>query len=189
MATQDRVRWDTIYRDRAERPLPPPAPLLLEYSPPVIVPDNPPRALDFACGLGQNGLWLAEQGYVVDLMDISRVALNRAQAEMVKRKLRAVNLLQIDADTVRLDESAYDLISIFRFLHRDLIPQFNAAVKPGGRIIYETFNLQHLDANPDFNVDYLVQGDELKDAFKGWRILVHHHLDNVTQLVAIKPRK
>lgn len=83
MATQDRVRWDTIYRDRAERPLPPTAPLLLEYTPPVTA--SPPRALDFACGLGQNGLWLAEQGYIVDLMDISRVALNRAQAEMVRR--------------------------------------------------------------------------------------------------------
>lgn len=103
--------------------------------------------------------------------------------------MRTVNLLQIDADSVRLDESTYDLICILRFLHRDLLPQLNAAVKPGGRIIYETFNLQHLDANPDFNVDYLVQGDELKDAFKGWRILVHQHTDNITQLVAIKPRK
>lgn len=189
MATQDRVRWDTIYRDRAQRPLPPPTPLLLEYTPPVTPTETPPRALDFACGLGQNGLWLAEQGYIVDLMDISRVALNRAQAEMVQRGLRGVNLLQIDADSVRLNELAYDLIGIFRFLHRDLFPQFNAAIKPGGRIIYETFNLQHLDANPDFNVDYLVQGDELKDAFKGWKILVHQHMDNVTRLVAIKPRK
>jgi len=189
MATQDRVRWDTIYRDRAERPLPPPAPLLLEYTPPVMPAETPPRALDFACGLGQNGLWLAEQRYVVDLMDISRVALSRVHAEMIKRGIRTVNLLQIDADTVHLDESAYDLIGVFRFLHRDLLPQLNAAVKPGGRIIYETFNLQHLDANPDFNVDYLVQGDELKDAFKGWKILVHQHLDNITQLVALKPRK
>ncbi len=189
MATQDRVRWDTIYRDRAEHPLPPPAPLLLEYTPPVTPTAIPPRALDFACGLGQNGLWLAEQGYVVDLMDISRVALNRVQTEMVKRGIRNANLLQIDADTVHLDESTYDLIAVFRFLHRDLLPRLNAAIKPGGRIIYETFNLQHLDANPDFNVDYLVQGDELKDAFKGWRILVHQHRNNITQLVALKPRK
>lgn len=189
MSAHDRAHWDKIYQERAERPMPPPSPLLLEYTPPVNPEGIPPRALDFAAGWGQNGLWLAEQGYVVDIMDISRVALARARSEMIRRDLRSVNLLQVDADHMQLNEAVYDLVCVFRFLSREMLPQFAAAIKPGGRIIYETFNLQHLDVQPVFNVDHLVQGDELRHAFEPWRILMHQHTGHITQLVAIKPLK
>lgn len=189
MSAQDRTRWDKFYRDTAQQAFPPPDPLLLDYTPPL-APDleAPPRALDLAAGFGQNGLWLATQGYTVDIMDISRIALSRARSEMGMRNLRNVNLLQVDIDEIKLDPLTYDLICVFRYLKRSVIPVLKDALKPGGRIIYETFNLQYLDIVPAFNVDFLVQGDELKNMFERWQVLRHSHIDHVTQLVALKPR-
>lgn len=187
MSAEDRVRWDAVYREKVEDPLPPPDPLLLAHTPPADPQaEPPPRALDLAAGRGQNGLWLAQQGYTVDLIDISRVALMRARDAMNERGLHRVNLLQMDVDTLTLEPDHYDLVCVFRYLRRDLFPMLRASVKPGGRVIYETFNLSYLDRVPGFNVDFLVQGEELRDAFTGWRLLLHEHVGYVTRLVAAR---
>ncbi|MEQ8676941.1 MAG: methyltransferase domain-containing protein [Aggregatilineales bacterium] len=186
MSTQDRVRWDTIYRKVARKPYPAPDPILLEYTP--AVPQAEERhALDLAAGVGQNGLWLAEQGYVTDVMDISRVALYRARVEMTIRNLRNVNLLQIDLDELELESYYYDQVCVFRYLKRDSLPAIRDSVKPGGRIIYETYNLHYLTLVPEFNTKFLLQEHELLDGFKGWNILCHEESDHVTRLVAVRP--
>src|SRR5690606_16374839 len=143
--------------------------------------DEAPRALDLAAGLGQNGLWLAEQGYNTDLMDISRVGLQRARAEMSMRNIRNANLLQVDIDKLVLRRNGncelvheicpnyYQLIAVFRYLRRPLFPIFQEALVSGGRIIYETFNTTYLEQVPDFNPDFLLKVGELEDAFSSWR--------------------
>lgn len=186
MSAQDRVRWDNIYTERGDKPYPSPDPLLFDYTPPLAA-DETRTALDLAGGLGQNGLWLAAQGYTTDIMDISRVALTRARGEMAMRNLRNVNLLQIDVDNIDLGAARYDLLCVFRYLRRDLFPRIRAAIKPGGRVIYETFNFNYLMLVPGFNVDFLLQGDELGDAFAGWQILLNEQSEHVTQFVAVKP--
>lgn len=187
MSADDRVRWDAIFRERQHQPYPAPDPLLLQYTPPV--PDDEDwRALDLAAGLGQNGLWLAEQGYRVDIMDISRVALQRARAEMAMRNIRDVNLLQVDADQLELEQSAYMLLCVFRYLRRELFPMLREAVMPGGRIVYQTFNVRYLDILPGFNPSYLLELGELLTTFGDWQIVHHDESDHNTQLVAIRPR-
>src|SRR5690349_7763892 len=124
MSAKDRARWDEIFKKRNAEDFPAADPLLLQYVP---LPDGDDslRALDLAAGYGQNGLWLAEQAYHVDIMDISRIALKRARLEMGLRKLRNVNLLQVDLDKLTLQSSgdcdaahdicleSYDLIVVF----------------------------------------------------------------------------
>ncbi len=187
MSARDRVRWDAIYRDRQHAPFPDPDPLLFEYTPPVIDGELH-YALDLAAGFGQNGLWLASQGYHTDIMDISRVALQRTRAEMAMRNLRNINLLQVDLDTVELEPGRYDLVCVFRYLLRHLLPQIRQSTKPGGRVIYETFNVAYLDLVPRFNRDFLLQMGELASYFTGWDILHHTEETHITQLVARKPR-
>lgn len=197
MSTKDRVRWDEVFSKRIKDPYPAPAPLLLQFSPAVEDEDRP-RALDLAAGLGQNGLWLAEQGYNVDIMDISRVALRRARDEMAQRNIRTANLLQVDLDELLLKEddcpaahevceNSYDLVCVFRYLKRSLFPLLKAAIKPNGRIIYETFNLNYLSEVPQFNRDFLLEHHELADVFSDWRIIHHEEEGSSTQLVAVKP--
>jgi tellurite methyltransferase len=188
MSAEDRIRWDAIYRDRLNQPYPDPDPLLFSYTPRVPNhPDFPLRALDLAGGFGQNALWLASQGYAVDLVEISRVALNRARAEMAIRNLRDVNLLQEDMEDFTLYNDRYDLICVFRFLNRNLFPQICDALSSGGRIIYETFNERYIFERPDFNRDYLLTDGELPAAFPGWQVVFHDETSYVTQFVAIKP--
>jgi tellurite methyltransferase len=183
MTAQDRIRWDQLYRKRDDA-YPPPDPLLFEFTPPV---SDQTRALDVACGLGQNGLWLAAQGYLVDMIDVSRVALLRAQDEMGKRQLRNINLFQADLDTYEFPTNTYDLVCVFRYLDRDLIPQLRSCVRSGGRIFYETFNVRYLDSAPDFNPDFLLEAGELAGYFADWKII--HNIDGkqMSSLVAIKP--
>ncbi len=185
MTDHDRVRWDDIYRQREQRAYPAPDPLLLNYTPPVSAP-RVARALDLAGGVGQNGLWLAEQGYTVDIVDISRLALKRARDEMTARGLRSVNLLQMDLDAVELNTEYYDLVCVFRFLKREFLPRLRASVTIGGRVIYQTFNLRHLEQVPAFNPDYLLNPGELEAMFAGWRVVYHDESGPSSQIVAIK---
>jgi len=188
MSGQDRIRWDTIYRERLEKPNPDPDPLLFQVTPPLCDAGSA-TALDLACGLGQNGLWLAAQGYVVSLIDVSRVALTHAQAEASRRNLRTVNFFQLDLDSAELEAEAYDLVCIFRFLSRSLMPQIRAAVKPGGRIIYQTYNIRYLTARPDMPSEYLLGVGELAGIFGDWKSLHLSEPEQVSQIVAIKPQK
>jgi SAM-dependent methyltransferase len=187
MSVQDRARWDAHYRQREGDSYPEPDPLLFLHTPPAL-PDTPQRALDLAGGIGQNALWVAEQGYTVDLMDISRVGLLRAQDEMLQRDIRNVNLFQVDFDSVILQPETYDLICVFRYLHLPLMPALRAAVRPGGRIIYETFHAGHLQVKPDFNRCYVLQEGELLGYFGDWHILHHAERATTSQVVAVKPR-
>ncbi len=188
MSAKDRVRWDAIYRETANFPYPYPDPILFQYTPPIHGLEKTFRALDLACGLGQNGLWLAAQGYVVDLMDISRSALTRAQEQASERHLRNVNFMQVDIEELTLEPNTYDLVCVIRFLRRDLFPMLRAAIKPGGRIIYESFNARCTNLIPDAPRDFLLGHGELAGYFGDWRVLRNSEVDHVSQLVAIKPK-
>lgn len=186
MSASDRDHWDSRYEQKIEEGrFPPPDPLLLQWTPPADDPGQ--RALDLAAGMGQNGLWLAEQGYTVDVMDISRVALNHAYDAALDRGLRTLNFYQVDLDEVQLERDAYRVICVFRYLRRDLFPQLRAALQPGGRIIYQTFNQQRLETMPDANPDYLLHAGELPGYFADWRILYRAERGMTAQVVALKP--
>lgn len=185
MSAQDRAKWDSHYH-QATGDYPAPDPLLLMYTPPL-QPKQKARALDLACGVGQNGLWLAEQGYTVDMMDVSRVALRKAQDEVNKRQLRKVNLLQADLDDTDFDDQLYDVVCVFRFLDRNLFRKLRASVVNGGRVIYETFNTRHTSHSPTFNPAYLLDIGELPLLFKGWQILHDCDDEHISQIVAVKP--
>jgi tellurite methyltransferase len=186
MTAQDRTRWDQVYREQANG-FPPPDPLLFEFTPPLLEATEQQRALDVAAGVGQNGLWLAAQGYVVDMIDVSRVALLKAQDEMGKRQLRNINLYQADLDTYEFPQATYDLVCVFRYLKPNMFPQLRSAVRPGGRILYETFNTGYLDAVPGFNPNFLLEAGELAGYFADWKILHNNDGKQMSSLVAIKP--
>lgn len=182
----ERARWDKIYREMGDTPFPPPDPLLFEHTPPI-TDQVEHRALDLAAGLGQNGLWLATQGYVVDLMDISRVALLKVQAEAGQRGLHNVNLLPVDVDKYEFQAEHYDLVCVFRYLNRDLFTTLRQTVKHGGRVIYETFNVRYLNLIPDFNRSYLLEIGELSGYFGDWKVIFQQEDTHLSRIVAIKP--
>lgn len=71
---------------------------------------RPARVLDVGCGEGADALWLAEQGWEVTALDVSRVALDRAARQAELRGLR-VNWLHSGLVEALLPAASFDLVS------------------------------------------------------------------------------
>ncbi len=186
MSTEDRLYWDQHYQQHLADPYPPPYPLLFEYIPPV-TDGSAPRALDLAGGLGQNGLWLAEQGYIVDIIDISRVALLRAQEEINRRAIRRVNLLKADVDSAELKPNTYAVLCVCFYLKRGLFSRLRASVQSGGRVVYAAYNKRYQRIAPDTAPDDLLEVGELAGYFADWHILHNVEDSHISHIVALKP--
>lgn len=188
MSLEERAYWDHYYRNKrgSSKDYPAPDPILFEFVPPIFE-QRPHRALEIACGYGQNALWIASQGYITDAIDISRVALAVAQVRASKLALKHVNLLPKDLDDATLEKNAYDVVCVFRFVKRGLIPDLRAAVRPGGRIIYMAHNTDMLQTDPTQDPEQLLRVGELVGYFADWKILNMLNINGVSQLVAVKP--
>jgi 2-polyprenyl-3-methyl-5-hydroxy-6-metoxy-1,4-benzoquinol methylase len=166
MSEADRQRWNDRY---ATRPSPlddRPDTLLVRFR--HLLTGG--QALDLACGVGQNALWLAGQGYRVDAVDISDVAIGWLRAEAARRGL-PVRAIQADLDDYRLPAGTYDLVVVFYFLDRRLAPQLVAALRPGGLLFYETLNVRRLIDKPETERAYLLEIGELGRLFAGLAVL------------------
>ena len=145
MAQVDKERWDAKH-SRDEMPYEP-IELVTRYA--SLAPGK--HALDIACGNGRHSVWLRDQGFEVDALDISSVAIKKLQG------IEGIHAKEVDFDTYILPKEHYDLIVKVYFLQRRLFPQIIDALKPGGVIILETF-LHHPDnerepSNPAFRLN------------------------------------
>src|SRR5262245_52724677 len=140
MSSSDRERWEAKYAEKALPGHLAPDDWLIEESTGM----PPGRALELACGLGHNAIWLATQGWQVDAVDISPIGLACAAA-LGQRHSAHVNWIAADLDDFTPESAAYDLVVVFRFLDRLRLPRIvEQALRPGGRLIYETFAASHL---------------------------------------------
>lgn len=139
MANADRERWNEKYAQKT--PLrPQPADNWLSS---VAARLTPGRALDLACGLGHNAIWLGQLGWLVDAIDISEIGLALAAQAATAAGCSTVDWIAADLDTYVPLKASYDLITVFRFLDRERLPTLiQSALRPGGRLVYETFT-QH----------------------------------------------
>jgi hypothetical protein len=85
-----------------------------------------------------------------------------------------VETRQIDLESPQADLGAepFDLICVFRFLHRPLFSALKRAVKPGGLMIYSTYTTDQLafEGGPR-NPQFLLEPGELLREFAAWRVL------------------
>lgn len=164
-----------------------PSPLLVEFR------DRFPKgnALDLAMGYGRHALYLASAGWTVHGIERDPDAVAACRREAGRRRL-SLQAEQADLDTYRIPSSAYDLIVVFYFLDRALIPQIREALKPGGAIIYETFTIEnrHRFGRPT-RTEFCLQPGELPLLFDGFTVLACREGlaqgQYVAQLVAVKP--
>ena len=108
----------------------------------------PGRALDLACGEGQNAVWLAEGGWQVTGVDYSQVAIakgrDRAAREGLEVELVCADLLEYDPP-----KDTFDLV-IALFLHlstgerRRVLSKAVAALAPGGTFLLIGHDLLNL---------------------------------------------
>jgi hypothetical protein len=86
VSASDRERWDAKYAEKPAADALSPDDWLIEQ-----VAGLPPgRALELACGLGHNAIWLALRSWRVDAVDISATGLVRA-GELARQCCAHVN--------------------------------------------------------------------------------------------------
>jgi tellurite methyltransferase len=133
------------------------------------------KALDIACGEGRNAVFASSLGYDVLAIDISEAGIEKTQALARKNNL-SVNTLVTDLDGFEFTENAFDLVMCFNFLDRRLFPGIRKTLKSGGLIVYETFNLDHLQ-HTSFKKEWVLDYNELLVQFKSFRILRYREVN------------
>jgi tellurite methyltransferase len=186
----EREAWDRRYLENPSLYFEP-DPFLLKAYEQYVQPLFPKggAALDVAGGLGRHAIWLAELRWKTTVVDISEVAFQKTQAKADERGV-TIDFLVRDLNTWSPDRKKYDLILVFYYLQRDLYSYLEAALKPGGLLIYKTYTGEQVEyeSGPK-NPAHLLKQNELLHAFPGLRTLFYHESiaeKAVAELVAMK---
>lgn len=140
----------------------------------------PGRALDVGCGEGADAVWLALSGWDVTALDVSGVALDRAQAaaEAAGASVRWLHAGLLNAD---LPAGGFDLVSaqypaLLRTPADEAEHALLAAVAPGGTLLV----VHHADVDREhakergFDPDDYVSPDNVAALLDSdWNVLVN----------------
>ena len=136
----------------------------------ILAFQNGGRALDLAMGRGRNSIFLAQNGYEVEGIELSREAIDQCRRAIESAHL-PVKIIESDLEKTSLPSNRYDLVICFFYLQRDLFPQIRAALKPGGYVVYETFLIdQHLRYGSPRRREFCLEANELLEFFRDFRI-------------------
>jgi SAM-dependent methyltransferase len=145
------------------------------------------RALVPGDGEGRNGVWLAEQGLVVDTLDLSARGVAKARRLAHARGV-AVNAIRADALAWPWPADAYDLVALI-YLHlvaterKSLHAKAAAALKPGGLIVIEAFRPEQLARQAEgarggpHARELLYAADDLRADFAGLELIALEEAD------------
>lgn len=143
-------------------------------------------ALELACGTGREAIFTSSCGWDVTAVDALPDALARAR-ELAARHaaaLRPIHWLErdLEAETPEFG-SRFDLITVFRYLHRPLLPRLRDWLRPGGSVLYETFTTVHRQryGRPSRDAHVLLPGElprlltglEIREHREGWHGWAH----------------
>jgi SAM-dependent methyltransferase len=167
----DATRWNDRYRSS-----PPAAPLrpeVFDDHPELLhlVPDSG-IAIDIACGLGRQVLWLADRGLRVVALDVSPVAIDHlelaAKALGLDDRIGA-RVTDLDAG-LPADPAGADVIVCQRFRQPALYPQMVDRLAAGGLAIVTVLSSVGADAPGPFHAP----PGELTAAFAGAEVDILH---------------
>jgi SAM-dependent methyltransferase len=139
---------------------------------------EPGRVLDVGCGEGADAVWLARQGWEVTALDVSRVALERAErhARESAVHVRWVHAGLLDA---LLPPGAFDLVSaqypaLLRTPDDDAERALLAAVAPGGLLllVHHDLDVEHANHHGFDPADYVGPPQVAALLDSGWSVEV-----------------
>jgi tellurite methyltransferase len=167
MSEQDRNKWNQRYSEDKYQ----------KNNPVTLVEDWLPRfpvgrTLDVACGAGRNALLLAQAGFNVDAIDISRVGLNQARQKAEKLGLN-INWIEHDFDQPYKFDTDYDLIIVLWYVNPVLITRLCNCLAPGGYLLCEEHLITDQEVIGPTCSNYRVAPGELRKAVSGVDILLY----------------
>ncbi len=159
-------KWDNIYQASDDSQI---TDVLMENS--FLLPETG-CALDLACGLGENALFLAKQGLDTHAWDISSVALNRLQIRAKQNNLEII-IKQLFVMANLLPKNTFDVIVVSRFLDRSLSNAIIEALKCDGLLYYQTFVREKIANIGPKNPNFLLQRNELLELFSRLKVVAY----------------
>ncbi|MGG3466891.1 class I SAM-dependent methyltransferase [Neobacillus pocheonensis] len=130
-------------------------------------------ALDLACGLGGNSMFLARLNYLVEAIDISDVAINFVKEQAKRHHLsihpRVADLTEVK--DINFLNSPFDLIVISYYLDRSLYPIVKSLLKEDGYLFMETYFHSQQTENQGVSNLYKLKSNELLAEFGDWQVL------------------
>ena len=182
---KDKDRWNSKYETEVylfgEKPIP----FLADNV--HLLPKG--KVLDIAMGEGRNGVYLATQGFEVLGLDISEKGLEKAH-NLAKKNKVTIETKVVDLESFTLEPNSYDVILCTYYMQKDLFKQFQSALKPGGMIVVETYNVDYLKY-VQFSRKWALDTNEMLDIFKGLRVIRYQDYDDgkeaYSSIIAQKP--
>ena len=182
---KDKNRWNSKYETEVylfgEKPIP----FLADNA--HLMPKG--KVLDIAMGEGRNGVYLATQGFEVLGLDISEKGLAKAH-NLAKKNNVTIETKVVDLESFTLEPNSYDVILCTYYMQKDLFKQFQSALKPGGMIVVETYNVDYLKY-AQFSRKWALETNEMLDIFKGLRVIRYQDYDDgkeaYSSIIAQKP--
>ncbi len=195
-ATNTRSRWERRYREGGGPRKETPHSWLVDQA--WRLPSEG-RALDVACGMGRDSVFLARRGLRVHGIDFSAVALHTARERVWMGGLEErVHFVLADLTHFPFPRAYYKVVIGFYYWEPTIVPALREAVRPGGYLIYETFNIWWKMTRPEVADRYLLKPGELWERLKDWEILAYRELGSehmatvghraVSSIVARRPR-
>ena len=167
MSKQDRDKWNQRYAEGSYHKNNP-VTLVEEWLPGLPVG----RALDVACGAGRNAILLAQAGYQVDAIDISREGLNLARQNAENLGL-SINWIEQDLDQAYRFDTDYDLIIVMWYVNLGLISRLCDCLVPGGYLICQEHLVTDREVIGPTSLKYRVAAGELREAVSGVDVLLY----------------
>lgn len=189
-----RADWDAKHRV-VEGPQSGPDPFLAEARPYLALAaagSQRLRGMDVASGAGRHAVQMASWGVETVAVDFSTVALRLAASRAVAAGCElTTRCLDLEDPATDLGDCTYDLVSVFNYLHRPLIPALKRCVRPGGIVVYKTYTQeQRKFGTGPRNPAHLLRDRELLELFAGFDHLVYHEAcesEATAALIARRP--
>lgn len=165
-------KWDRKHTDRLHHNKQSTPNIRLKYLTPYLTGGS---AVDFACGLGENSLFLAKLNFNVQAFDISSIAVNYLTEQVKKHNLPVQALVADLTQWKELDllESSIDLVVITYYLDRQIFPFIKSMIKENGYFFMETFYLSRDNMQNNVSDQYKLHPNELLKEFASWHILYY----------------
>jgi len=149
-------RWNQRYSDKVISEKPPAYVLSCNQ----YLLTNKGTALDLACGLGVNALFLAKTGYQVTAIDYAAAALKKLSDYASENDL-SIKTQCVDLELAKLENNSYDVVVVSYYLQRNLFHEIFKSLKPGGLLFYQTFSGDCIEGNGPENPVFRLQQGEL----------------------------
>lgn len=171
-------KWDAIYQKTPEGFAPEPAHVLRTYD--YLLPAQG-LAVELACGLGGNALFLAKRGFKTRAFDLSPVAIHRLNRTAEENRLD-IDCEVCDLENTELPHAGFDVVVMTHYLDRKLNKALVNALRPGGLLYFQTFVRDKDPAAGPGNPEYLLAENELANMFSGLVIRAYSEAGRIGDL-------